>query len=208
MTDVQNSSNLPMSSGELMPPQMTLIDQPFQRATNAKDVSKALIRLTAAFGEPYRNDEKLAQLMQVEWVRALDGRSAKTIELAIDYWIATKTKWPKVAEIVEQAEQYHEQQAQAAAARHDVHEARIKLPASYAGFTLRKSPLRSNYRWLRWLDKKHPMIEHSYFADAAFVDYEHQIAVNSGFAKDYILMKFSDELEKHFGRRISVRIKK
>lgn len=191
-----------------MPLQTTLIDQPFQRETNAKDVSRALIRLTAAFGEPYRNDEQLTQLMQIEWVRALDGRSAKTIEMAIDYWIATKTKWPKVAEIVEQAEQYHTQQAQSAAARHDVHEARIKLPATFAGFPLKKSELRANLKWLRWLDKKHPMVEHSYFAEASFVDFEHVIAVRSGFARDYILTRYADELEKHFGRRIIVKVKK
>jgi hypothetical protein len=191
-----------------MPTGTMLIDQPFQREANARDVSRALIRLTAAFGEAYRNDEQLTQLMQIEWVRALDGRSAKTIEMAVDYWVATKTKWPKVAEIVELADRYMTQQAQSASARHDVHEARIKPPPTFAGFTMRKSKLRENYNWLRWLDKKHPMIEHSYFAEARFVDYEHIIAVHSGFAKDYILAKFSEELEKHFGRRIIVRVQK
>ena len=208
MTDVLTSSNLPMSSGEHTPQPMTLIEQPFQRATNAKDVSKALIRLTAAFGEAYRNDDKLVQLMQAEWIRALDGKSAKTIEMAVDYWIATKTKWPKVAEIVELADQYMQQQVSGVSEKTGVHPARVKLPPTFAGFTLRKSPLRSNLTWYRWLDTQHPMAEHSYFADAKFSEYEHIIVVPTAFAKDYIQTRYAENLEKHFKRKVYVRVAK
>lgn len=187
---------------------MTFLEQPFQRATNAKDVSKTLIRLTAAFGEPYRNDDKLVQLMQAEWIRALDGKSAKTIEMATDYWIATKTKWPKVAEIVELADGYMQQQVAGVSEQRGLHPARVKLPALYHGFTLRKSPLRSNLTWYRWLDTRHPMVEHSYFADAKFSEYEHIIIVQSAFVRDYIQTKYAENLKAHFHRTVYVRVGK
>lgn len=167
-----------------------------------------MVRLSAAFGDPYRNDDAMTRQMQSEWIKAIAGKSARAIEMATDHWIATKTKWPKVAELAEVSDRYLDQATKEISAARNLHPSRVKRPSECIEFNFKQSALRSNLTWYRWLDTKHLMVEHAYFADAQFTEWEHIITVDSAFVQDYISAKFGDELEKTFGRKVFVRLRK
>lgn len=176
------------------------------RTADTKDIAAAMVRLSVAFGEPFEKDPANLEAMHAEWCKAFGQRSAAALTAAVDRWIAQFERWPRVSQLIELADSFHAQHVRATAAIAGVHEVRIKQPASMFGFPLRRSALRSNETWRRWLDSQHPTLEHFYFAEARAGQYEHQITVQSDFCAAYIISRHGDALEKTFGRKISVAV--
>lgn len=177
-----------------------------ERLADEKDIAAAMVRLSVTFGEPFDKDPATVEAMHAEWVKAFGQRPAAALAAAVDRWIAGFERWPRVSQIIELADSFHSQQVRASAAIAGVHEARVKLPSSMFGFPLRRSALRSNETWRRWLDSQHPSLEHFYFAEARAGQYEHQITVQSDFCAHYIISRHGDALEKTFGRKLSVAV--
>lgn len=180
------------------------IDPEFVRPIDDQTVAKILIRLASEYGNPYEQDAALASQKRIEWSRAIGQRSKSAMELATNRWIASNAKWPKVSELIQIADSIIDGQVSKAVSKFNLHPARVKLPSTYVGFMLREAKsLRMNAKWAEWLNTKHPMVEHSYFADAKALGFEHVIDGMSEFSIDYVMHHFYEELEKHFGRKLS-----
>lgn len=85
-----------------------------------------------------------------------------------------------------------------------LHPDRLKRPESMHGFIFKQSPLRSNPKWVEWLDSQSPVLEHTFFADATFGAYATTIIVGTEFAAEYIRMNLGDKLRAHFGGTVAV----
>jgi hypothetical protein len=177
-----------------------------ERNADAKDIAAAMVRLSAAFGEPFQKDQADVEAMHAEWVKAFGERPVAALTAAVDRWIASCERWPRIAQLIELADTFHANHIRATAAVAGVHEARIKLPSSMFGFVLKRSGLRTNPKWADWLNSQHPSLEHFYFAEARAGQYEHQITVQSDYCAHYIISRHGDALERVFGRKLSVAV--
>jgi len=181
---------------------VSLLGTDFHKASDGEVVSKQLYRLAAVFGDPWGKDASLLRQMANEWLEALADMPAATVERGVSEWVKTGDRWPKPSDIRKSAERLVNDRVYRVSEARKIHERRLRPTEAMLAFSYQRSPLRSNRNWDEFLDTVHPTLEHNYFVDAHFGDFEHAIFVGSEFAAEWLNRNCAEAMEAHFGRKV------
>lgn len=183
---------------------MKLLGSDYQRPSDSEIVSKQLYRLAAVFGDPWGKNTALLTQMANEWLEALADMPAATVERGVGEWIKTGDKWPKPSDIRKSAERQVNDRVYRVSETRKVHSSRLKPTEAMLAFHYTPSPLRRNQRWDEFLDTVHPTVEHNYFRKARPGNYEHQVVLDHAMHAEWVVRNLADNMERHFGRKVSV----
>lgn len=178
----------------------------FSDVLGRDDVAKGLYRLGVVYGQPYGSDKDGLRQLAAEWLSALADIPPGLFAQAITDWIATEKKWPRPSDIRDKSAFKVGAAAAKAGSGIKVHERRLQPVGQMLNFPYMRSKLRANKLWADYLDSVHPSIEHNFFVEAVFAGSSFSISVPFEFRKDFILSKFGDQMFKHFGRPIAVKV--
>lgn len=170
----------------------------FGRAADGETVGRALLRLTAALGEPFGRDEIMMRQMAAEWQSALSDMPAVTINNAVSQWLKRENKWPKPADIRKIADAVVQARVSEVSASKNMHPHRLNLPEALIGFKFKRSLLRLNPTWAEFLDTISPMHEHCFFGDATMGLLAHEVKNMSQFEIDFAFKTWGDKLASLF----------
>ena len=182
-----------------------LLGTEFERPADREIIGRAIMRLSAVFGNPWGTDDRSAKVMRSEWETALADMPAVVIDQAVTEWTRLHTKWPRPADIRSVADRLLRAPIEAAAQRHGLHPKRIEPDESMKGFAYSDSPLRRHPKWRQWLDAQHPTTEHFYFRNCDFIE-PHELFGMTSFEAEYVREKFGRELTHVFGRPVGLGI--
>lgn len=178
----------------------------FSDTLGRDDVAKGLYRLGVVYGQPFGSDKDGLRQLVAEWHAALADIPPAMFAQAITDWIATEKKWPRPSDIREKAAPKVAAAATRAGSASKVHERRLQPVGQMINYPYMRSKLRANKQWADFLDIIHPTAEHNYFVEAMFARNSYEISVPMDWRKDYIVSKLGDQMFKHFGRSITVRV--
>ncbi len=185
---------------------VSLLGTDFHKASDGEVVSKQLYRLAAVFGDPWGKDASLLRQMANEWLEALADMPAATVERGVSEWVKTGDRWPKPSDIRKAAERLVNDRVYRVSEARKIHKSRLKPSDNMLAFRYVPSPLRRNPAWDAFLDTVHPTVEHNYFQKARLGNFEHAVFLDNAFHAEWVVRNLFDDMERHFGRKISVQV--